>query len=70
MSEQEMTTSELKQVRLDKLGELRESGIDPFGSRFERDCQAGIIHADFDNLEGATVKIAGRIMSKRRHGKA
>ncbi len=70
MSEQEMTTSELKQVRLDKLSELRESGIDPFGSRFERDCQAGIIHADFDNLEGATVKIAGRIMSKRRHGKA
>lgn len=70
MSEQEMTTSELKQVRLDKLSELRESGIDPFGSRFERDCQAGTIHADFDNLEGATVKIAGRIMSKRRHGKA
>ncbi|NMC28303.1 MAG: lysine--tRNA ligase [Syntrophomonadaceae bacterium] len=70
MSEQELTTSELKQVRLDKLSELRESGIDPFGSRFERDCQAGIIHADFDNLEGTTVKIAGRIMSKRRHGKA
>jgi len=70
MSEQEITTSELKQVRLDKLSELRESGIDPFGSRFERDCQAGIIRAGFDSLEGATVKIAGRIMSKRRHGKA
>ncbi|MDD4801761.1 MAG: lysine--tRNA ligase [Syntrophomonas sp.] len=70
MSEQELNINDLKQVRLDKLGELRDMGIDPFGSRFERDCTAGKIHADFEQLEGETVRIAGRIMSKRRHGKA
>ena len=70
MSEQEMSISELKQVRLDKLGELRDLGIDPFGSRFERDSSARIIQDDFEKLDGQTVKIAGRIMSKRRHGKA
>lgn len=70
MSEQEMSISELKQVRLDKLGELREMGIDPFGSRFERDAAAQQIQDDFEAMDGQTVKIAGRIMSKRRHGKA
>ncbi len=70
MSEQELNINDLKQVRLDKLGELRDMGIDPFGSRYERDCTAGKIQADFDQLDGQTVRIAGRIMSKRRHGKA
>ena len=70
MSEQEMSISELKQVRLDKLMELRELGIDPFGCRFERDASARQIQADFDRMDGQTVRIAGRIMSKRRHGKA
>jgi len=70
MSEQEISSNDLKQVRLDKLEELRNMGIDPFGSRFERDCDAGKIQADFEALEGQTIRIAGRIMSKRRHGKA
>lgn len=70
MSEQEMNISELKQVRLDKLGELRDLGIDPFGSRFERDANARQILDNFEAMDGQTVKIAGRIMSKRRHGKA
>lgn len=62
--------SELKKVRLDKLNELRDLGIDPFGSRFERTAKATDITERFDALEGQTVKVAGRIMSKRRHGKA
>ena len=70
MSEHEMSISELKQVRLDKLGELRDLGIDPFGSRFERDANAQQILDNFEAMDGQTVKIAGRIMSKRRHGKA
>jgi len=70
MSEQEMSISDLKQVRLDKLGELRDMGIDPFGSKFERDASAQKIQDDFENMDGQTVRIAGRIMSKRRHGKA
>ena len=70
MSEQEINVGELKQVRLDKLQELRELGIDPFGARFERDCSAQKILDDFDSMEGQKGRLAGRIMSKRRHGKA
>jgi len=62
--------NELKKVRLEKLGELRKMGIDPFGTRFDRDTMAEQIHDNFDHLEGKTVRVAGRIMAKRRHGKA
>lgn len=71
MSEHEMQDlNELKRVRLEKLKELREMNIDPFGARFDRDSYARAILDDFENYEGKNVKIAGRIMSKRRHGKA
>jgi len=70
MSEQEINASELKQVRLDKLGELRAAGIEPFGQKYERDASAQGIIDNFDQMEGQEVRIAGRIMSKRRHGKA
>lgn len=70
MSDQESNLSELKKVRLEKLVELRDMGIEPFGKRFERDSMAENIKENYDTMEGMTVKIAGRIMSKRRHGKA
>lgn len=70
MSEQEQNINELIKVRRDKLGELRSAGIDPFGQRFDRTATALKIQENFDDLEGSTVKIAGRIMAKRRHGKA
>jgi len=66
----ESNLSELKKVRLEKLQELQEAGIDPFGGRFERDVNSQRIIEDFTALEGQTVRLAGRIMSKRRHGKA
>ncbi|HWQ79819.1 MAG TPA: lysine--tRNA ligase [Anaerovoracaceae bacterium] len=67
---QEMDLNELKKVRLEKLQELRAMGIDPFGSRFERDTDCKTIVDNFASLEGQGVTVAGRIMSKRRHGKA
>ena len=70
MSEQEQNINELIKVRRDKLGELRSAGIDPFGQRFDRNADALKIQENFDDLEGSSVKIAGRIMAKRRHGKA
>ncbi|WP_276623749.1 lysine--tRNA ligase [Syntrophomonas wolfei] len=70
MSESELNINELKKVRLEKLAELKEMGIEPFGRRFERDFMAQNIKEAFSELEGKTVSIAGRIMSKRRHGKA
>jgi len=73
MADQEITNvelNELKKVRREKLQELREMGVEPFGQRFERTAMTGEIHAQFDQMEAKTVRIAGRIMSKRRHGKA
>jgi len=66
----EPNINELKKVRLEKLQELRDAGIDPFGSRFDRNASAQQIIDSFDTMEGQSVRLAGRIMSKRRHGKA
>lgn len=62
--------NELKRVRLEKLQELRDMGVDPFGGRFQRSTMARDIKDNFDSFEGQAVQIAGRMMSKRRHGKA
>jgi lysyl-tRNA synthetase class 2 len=62
--------NQLKKIRLEKLQEMRDAGIEPFGPRFERDTDARRILDNFEAWEGQKVKLAGRIMSKRRHGKA
>lgn len=59
-----------------KMEELRRTGIDPFGQRFSRTHLAQEIIDkfadvdDFDACENREVRIAGRIMSLRTHGKA
>ena len=73
MADQEITNvelSELKKVRREKLQEMREMGVEPFGQRYDRTAMTAEINGQFDQMEGKTVRIAGRIMSKRRHGKA
>lgn len=67
--------SELLKVRREKLDEIRAKGIDPFPYRYTKDHTAKEVLAKFDNLkEGEEskeeVSIAGRIMTKRGHGKA
>lgn len=66
----ETEVNELRQIRLDKLKELRDKGIEPFGGRFERTHCAQEIIDNFAELEDKPVVIAGRIMAKRTHGKA
>ena len=62
---------ELKRIRREKLDELQAAGNDPFQQvRFERDHYTSDIHEHFDELEGKTVRLAGRMMSKRIMGKA
>ena len=62
---------ELKRIRREKLAELQAAGKDPFQQvRFERDHYTTDIHEHFDELEGKTVRLAGRMMSKRIMGKA
>ncbi|MBC9786366.1 lysine--tRNA ligase [Heliobacterium chlorum] len=62
--------NELVKVRLDKLQELREKGINPFGDRYEPTHHAEAIKEDFEAFENQTVRIAGRMMAKRNQGKA
>ncbi len=67
--------NELMKVRMEKLEELRSKGIDPFPYRFEKNSDAAAILAKFKDIkEGEESKeevvIAGRIMTKRGHGKA
>ena len=63
-------TSEL-QVRRDKLAALVESGKDPFTvTKFDVTASAPEILADFDSYEEKTVRLAGRMMSRRVMGKA
>ena len=67
----EQELSELLKIRRDKLKALQEEGRDPFTqTRFERSSYSTEIKADYDAFDGKTVKVAGRIMSKRGMGKA
>ncbi|MBM7856047.1 lysyl-tRNA synthetase class 2 [Desulfohalotomaculum tongense] len=62
--------NELMRVRREKLNELRQKGIEPYGEKFERSNYAQEIVDNFEKYDGQQVKLAGRIMAKRGHGKA
>ncbi|EHS59961.1 lysine--tRNA ligase [Paenibacillus kribbensis] len=69
--------SELLQIRRAKLDELRSLGIDPFGRKYIRTAEAGVLLSKYDSLtkeeleeKNLEVSIAGRIMAKRVMGKA
>ncbi|NLJ74747.1 MAG: lysine--tRNA ligase, partial [Firmicutes bacterium] len=62
--------NELMAVRREKLKDLYDSGINPFGERFVRTHCAQEILDNFDSMEDQETVIAGRIMSLRTHGKA
>ncbi len=63
--------NELRQVRVDKLTALQEAGNDPFViTKYDQTHHSAEIKDNFDGLEGKTVRIAGRMMSKRIMGKA
>lgn len=62
--------NELMRVRREKLQELRDKGVEPFGGRFERTHFSEEIIDNFETLENQEVVIAGRLMAKRGHGKA
>ncbi|MGR3742261.1 lysine--tRNA ligase [Companilactobacillus sp. DQM5] len=63
-------------ARREKMTELAESGIDPFGSRFEPKNTASELHEQYEDIEkeeldGKAIStiIAGRMMTKRGKGK-
>ena len=63
--------SEQEQIRRAKLKELADAGNSPYAiTRFDVTHQSAGIISGFDALEGQTVSIAGRMMSRRIMGKA
>jgi len=68
-SEQEV--SELLKIRRDKLADLQARGKDPFEiTKFDVSHHSTDVKENFETLEGQTVTLAGRMMSKRVMGKA
>lgn len=67
--EEEHLNEEERQRRL-QMNKIREMGIDPFGSRFDRTHYSKQITDSFDELEGQAVRAAGRVTAKRDMGKA
>jgi lysyl-tRNA synthetase class 2 len=67
----EQELSEILRVRREKLQKIKNAGIDPFPYRYSRTHMTSEIIAGFENLSKTeeTVKIAGRIISWRGHGK-
>lgn len=73
---EERKFSEQELVRREKLQELIDKGIDPFGQRFDvtayskeiKDKYGDKTHEELEEM-AVEVKIAGRIMTKRRKGK-
>ena len=74
-NESNLTDQEI--VRREKMNELREKGIDPFGSSFKRTTNSQKLREQYDNSSkeelhdlAKSAIIAGRIMTKRRKGRA
>ncbi len=69
--QEEPSLSELLRIRRDKLAELQSRGQDPFQiTKFDVTHHSNEIKDQFDAMEGQTVRLAGRLMSKRGMGKA
>ncbi len=66
----EQDLSQILKVRREKLKTLQEAGQDPFHqTKFQVSIHAQELKDRFEALEGQTVTIAGRLMSKRGMGK-
>ncbi len=67
----EVDLGEQQRIRQEKLKALQEEGKDPFViTKYDQTHHSADVKADFETLEGKTVRVAGRMMSKRVMGKA
>ena len=68
---QEPDLNQLRKVRREKLADLQENGKDPFViTKYDQTHHSQEIKDNYEELEGKTVSLAGRMMSKRVMGKA
>lgn len=71
LQQQEAEFNELVKQRRQKLADLQAEGRDPFDVyKVKRTHTSTQVKENYDTLEGQEVTVAGRLMSKRVHGKA
>lgn len=69
--QQEQDINQLLKIRREKLATLQEAGKDPFQiTKYDVTAHSGDIKENYEQMEGKTVSVAGRIMQKRVMGKA
>ena len=69
--DQQQDLNQILKVRREKLAALQEAGKDPFVHvKYDVTAHSADVREKFEELEGKTVSIAGRIMFKRVMGKA
>ena len=67
----EVDLGEQQRIRQEKLKVLQDEGNDPFViTKYDQTHHSATVKENFDELEGKTVRVAGRMMSKRVMGKA
>ena len=71
VAEEEIDVGSIFQIRREKLAALVEAGQNPFEKvKYDVDAYSADIKDKFEEYENKTVRIAGRIMSRRDMGKA
>ena len=66
----ELSLNDQMQIRREKLAALQAEGRDPFvQTKYDFNADSAAIKADYASYEEKTVKVAGRLMSKRGQGK-
>tara|TARA_B110000438_G_scaffold47085_2_gene47296 strand:+ start:2386 stop:3879 length:1494 start_codon:yes stop_codon:yes gene_type:complete len=70
MSDEHKSLQQLIDFRLEKLKKLREDGVNPYPVRFNQTHRSKNIKDNYNQLEGKSVAIAGRVMAIRKMGKA
>lgn len=63
------TLKDYRDERLRKLAELKELGVNPYPAESHRTHNAGEVIAHFEQLEGQTATVAGRVLGIRKFGK-
>lgn len=62
--------NELMKARRQKMVQLKEKGVEPFGSKYVCSHYSAEVIGQFDALENKEVSLAGRLTGIRTHGKA
>ena len=76
LSQEGTNQQELRAIRIDKVSQLREHGVNPYPTSFDITHHIQAIHEAGDSMitepveEGQKVRIAGRVMTRRIMGKA